>query len=75
MTTALLIIDVQQALCTGPDACFDIERVLRNIRAVTAKARAAGAPVIFVQHEENPGALLCRALRRSALSTTPPSPA
>jgi nicotinamidase-related amidase len=58
MTTALLIIDVQQALCTGPDACFDIERVLHNIRAVTAKARAAGAPVIFVQHEENPGELL-----------------
>lgn len=42
MTTALLIIDVQRALCTGEEAAFDIDRVLEKINAVGAKARSAG---------------------------------
>jgi nicotinamidase-related amidase len=57
MTTALLIIDVQHALCTGEEAAFDIERVIERINAVTARARAAGAPVILIQHEEDSGLL------------------
>lgn len=52
MTTALLIIDVQQALCTGEYACFEIERVIENINGLSAKARGAGIPVILIQHEE-----------------------
>jgi nicotinamidase-related amidase len=51
MTSALLVIDVQKGLCTGRWACFDIDRVIANINSVAAKARAAGAPVIFIQHE------------------------
>lgn len=52
MTTALLIIDVQQALCTGKYKCFEIKRVIQNINDLSAKARAAGIPVIIIQHEE-----------------------
>lgn len=51
MKTALLVIDVQNALCTGAGACFDIDRVVDRINLVSAKARKARAPVIFVQHE------------------------
>lgn len=52
MTTALLVIDVQRALCSGEYECFDIKRVIKNINGLSAKARDAGIPVIFIQHEE-----------------------
>jgi nicotinamidase-related amidase len=52
MSTALLIIDVQQALCYGDDAAWEIGRVLANINTVSARARAAGAPVFLIQHED-----------------------
>jgi nicotinamidase-related amidase len=51
MTSALLVIDVQKGLCTGRWAAFDIDRVIANINTVAEKARAAGAPVVFIQHE------------------------
>lgn len=57
MTTALLIIDVQHALCTGPDAVVNGELTIANINLLSQKARVAGMPVIFVQHEDQ-GALL-----------------
>ncbi|MDU9394504.1 cysteine hydrolase family protein [Pseudomonas sp. zfem002] len=57
MTTALLVIDVQASLCTGEFAAFDIERVLSTINASIARARAAGIPVVFVQHEQDSDAL------------------
>jgi len=53
MKRALLVIDVQQALCTGPWAAFDIAGVIERINAVAAKARAAGAPVLWIQHEDD----------------------
>jgi nicotinamidase-related amidase len=57
MKTALLIIDVQQALCHGEYAAWDIGRILGNINAVSTKARAAGAPVFLIQHDEPGGPL------------------
>ena len=57
MTTAFLVIDVQNTLCTGPWAAFDVDRVVERINRVAAKTRAAGSPVIFVQHEEEGGAM------------------
>lgn len=57
MTTALLIIDVQQGLCEGEHAAFESPRIIDRINQVSARARAAGAPVIFVQHESGPGYL------------------
>jgi nicotinamidase-related amidase len=53
MTSALLVIDVQKFLCTGQWAAFEIDRVIGSINDVAAKARAAGAPVVFIQHEDD----------------------
>ncbi|HZG19003.1 MAG TPA: cysteine hydrolase family protein [Herbaspirillum sp.] len=73
MTTALLIIDVQHALCTGPEAVSNGEAIIANINRLSQKAHAAGAPVIFVQHEDqgalaqgSPGWQLARGLRQQA---------
>lgn len=55
MTTALLIIDVQQALCTGEYECFEIQRVLDTINELSTRARKAGVPVVLIQHEETEG--------------------
>lgn len=52
MPTALLIIDVQHALCAGEYECFEIKRVIENINGLSARAREAEIPVIFIQHEE-----------------------
>jgi nicotinamidase-related amidase len=57
MTSALLIIDVQQALCSGEDAAFESRRVVDRINTVSAKARVAGAPVFLIQHESPDGPL------------------
>ena len=57
VTTAVLVIDVQQELCEGPETPWEIDRVVANINAVTARARAAGAPVVFIQHEGSNGYL------------------
>ena len=51
MTTALLIIDVQQALCSGEYEAFEAKRVIDRINVVSAMARKAGAPVVVIQHE------------------------
>ena len=53
MKSAVLVIDVQRSLCTGQWAMFDVERVIDRINAVVAKARAAGAPVLWIQHEDD----------------------
>jgi nicotinamidase-related amidase len=55
MTSALLIIDVQQALCSGEYECFEIKRVIGNINQLSARARKAGVPVVLIQHEEEVG--------------------
>jgi nicotinamidase-related amidase len=52
MTTALLIIDVQQALCSGEYECFEIQRVIETIKGLSTRARKAGVAVVLVQHEE-----------------------
>ena len=57
MKTALLVIDMQRALRTGDHAAFDIERVTERINGLSARARAAGVPVVLVQHEEGEGPL------------------
>ena len=57
MTTALLIIDMQHALCSGEEAAFGIENVIEKINALSARARASASPVILIQHEEGDGPL------------------
>lgn len=55
--TAVLVIDMQRALCTGAEEAWDIERVIANCNAVITRARTHGMPVILVQHEEDSGGL------------------
>lgn len=55
MTTALLIIDVQQGLCSGEYEVFESRRVIDRINLVSAKARRAGIPVVVIQHESAGG--------------------
>ena len=55
MKSALLIIDVQRALCAGEWAAFDIDNVVARINTVSAQARAVGVPVVLIQHEEADG--------------------
>lgn len=55
MSTALLIIDVQHALCVGDHAAFAVEHVIDRINTVSANARAAGVPVVIIQHETPAG--------------------
>ena len=82
MSTALLIIDVQRALCTGEYECFDIKRVIDTINDLSTKARAADIPVILIQHEEegdllqygSEGWQLAEGLKTSCLLYTSPSP-
>ncbi len=57
MTSAVLVIDVQQGLCEGEGAAFDCEGTIARINQVTRKARAACAPVLFIQHESTAGYL------------------
>ncbi len=57
MKTALLIIDVQQGLCEGPGKAFASQEVVAKINAVSGKVRAAGMPVVFIQHESAAGYL------------------
>ncbi|BBP58734.1 cysteine hydrolase family protein [Pseudomonas sp. St316] len=57
MNTALLIIDVQDALCSGEEECFDSQRIIRTINNLAAKTRALGLTVILIQHEELEGSL------------------
>lgn len=57
MTTAVLVVDVQQGLCEGTAAAHDCAGMIERINRVTDKARAAACPVIFIQHESNTGYL------------------
>lgn len=59
MTTALLIIDVQKAILAGagtPDRMPVLDKaldeVVARLQAVQKRARAAGVPVIIVQHND-----------------------
>lgn len=51
MTKALVIIDVQKGMWENPDyPPYDSDGVLSRIGDLIAKARAANAPVMYVQH-------------------------
>lgn len=51
MSTALLVIDVQRGLFDGNPRPFEADAVVARINTLTARARAANVPVLFVQHE------------------------
>jgi nicotinamidase-related amidase len=54
--TALLVIDVQQGLgVDGPEPAHEGPEVLKRIGSLLTKAREAGTPVIYVQHDGSEG--------------------
>lgn len=55
---ALLVVDVQRAVVNWQDPAGEGERVLANIGGLLSKARAAGAPVVYVQHDGEEGGRL-----------------
>lgn len=57
MKPALLVIDLQRAMCSGEYAMADIDAVTDRINTLAEQARAAGAPVVLIQHEEPEGPL------------------
>ncbi len=48
--TALLVIDVQQGLFRKSTPIYKSEQLLANIETLVARAHAAGALVVYVQH-------------------------
>lgn len=47
---ALVVVDVQNGVMAGS---WDAPRVIRNVACAVARAREAGVPVIWVQHESD----------------------
>lgn len=53
-STALLIIDVQEAMFSYPDQkLYDEEGVMERISSLQQKARVAGIPIVYIQHTED----------------------
>ena len=47
--TALLVIDMQEAVLAG---CADVAGVVARINTLLGRARKAGTPIVFIQHED-----------------------
>jgi len=57
MKSALLVIDVQRGLFDDAPHPFEADAVVDRINTLVAKARAAAAPVVWIQHERAAGFL------------------
>jgi len=57
MTQALLVIDVQRGLFDPAPRPFEADMVVKRINALADRARGAGVPVIYIQHERPEGLL------------------
>ncbi len=51
--TALLVIDVQQALFERSTKIYQAEKILENINTLIDSARSHGIPVVFIQHSND----------------------
>jgi nicotinamidase-related amidase len=56
--TALLIIDVQAGMFSETDPVYAGDLLLDRVTRLIAEARSCDVPVIYVQHNEGPGAPL-----------------
>lgn len=56
--TALLIIDVQVGLVDGSHAVYQNQQLLEHIASLLVQARATHTPVIYMQHDGEPGGRL-----------------
>jgi len=53
--SALMVIDVQQAMFDEQDPVYAGDVLLERIGNLIARARSCGVPIIYVQHNEGPG--------------------
>lgn len=60
MSTALVVIDVQQGMFQEPLKPYRPDELLARLRALQDRARAEGIPVLHVQHAGGPGHSLAR---------------
>ena len=60
MSTALVIIDLQQGMFSDKDAPYRGDEVLRCAGELLKRARASHVPVFHVQHDGGPGDILCK---------------
>lgn len=60
MQTAVLVIDVQRGLFEPTPRPLEADAVVQRINRLTGRARAAGVPVAFIQHERQEGLLAFR---------------
>ena len=57
MSTALLVVDIQNSLCVGKWAAHNIDVVVKNVNEVVRQTRRAQGVVVFIQHEEDHDAM------------------
>jgi nicotinamidase-related amidase len=55
MSTALMVVDVQQGMFALPSPLHRGDEVVRRIAGLLDRARAEGVPVIHIQHDGGPG--------------------
>lgn len=53
----LIVVDVQNAFVTGPDAVPEHARLVVMVEVLLVAARSTGAPIIFLQNDGPPGAV------------------
>lgn len=52
---ALIVVDVQRAVVEETDPAYETEALLGRLDGLIQSARAAGVPVIYIQHDGGPG--------------------
>jgi nicotinamidase-related amidase len=50
--TAVLVVDAQNGLLSGPTPVYQSDALVASIQALLARARAAGVPVIYTQDKD-----------------------
>jgi nicotinamidase-related amidase len=60
MSTALLVIDLQQGMFTDVVAPYRGEEVLRRVGTLLDRARTARRPIFHIQHDGGIGDILCK---------------
>ena len=59
MKQALLVVDIQEGLFANEPRPLEIDTVIENINLLARRARRAGNPVFFIQHEAAGTELAC----------------
>jgi nicotinamidase-related amidase len=60
MSTALMLVDIQQGMFTLPSPPHRGEEVVQRIAGLLERARAEGIPVVHIQHDGGPGHVLAK---------------